>query len=75
MQHISPLPPCGRSCSLQIVIYTLNPLLTLLYFSVYGCLESNDAENDQGNGLTAFDEEGDAVRVQEITQVLRGKTP
>ena len=44
-------------------------------FSVYGCLESNDAENDQGNGLTAFDEEEDAVRVQEITHVLQGKTP
>ena len=44
-------------------------------FSVCGCLQSSDAENDQGNGLTAFDEEEDAVRVQEITHVLQGKTP
>ena len=44
-------------------------------FSAYGCHESNDAENDQGNGLTAFDEEEDAVRLQEITLVLQGKTP
>ena len=44
-------------------------------FSVYGCLQFSDAENDQGNGLTAFDEEEDAVRVQEIAHVLQGKTP
>ena len=75
LEHSCPWP---REC-LSSERLSLALALASDFFCVLGLglgLEPCVLDSTSGNdGLTAFDEEEDAVRAQEITHVLQGKTP